>query len=218
MIKSESIKELLTALAKAQGKISAAKKDSTNPHFKSKYSDLASCWDAIREPLSSNGLSLSQWVSTSEKGINLVTMLGHSSGEWITSEANFPVKDPGNPQAVGSSISYARRYCLSAAISLVSDDDDGNAGAQDKVSPERQITRSPSTLPKAAKISEEQVSVLVSRAAALSVTEAQLVASDHLKRPLIEWDVPAYAKAMAQLDAKETNLRIAKEQAELAKG
>jgi hypothetical protein len=212
MIKSESIKELLTALAKAQGKISAAKKDSTNPHFKSKYSDLASCWDAIREPLSSNGLSLSQWVSTSEKGINLVTMLGHSSGEWITSEANFPVKDPSNPQAVGSSLSYARRYCLSAAISLVSDDDDGNAGAQEKAQAPVFVPKKP------AKINDEQISDLLGRAAALNVTEAQLVASDHLKRPLVEWDLPAYVKAKAQLEAKETNLRIAKEQAELAKG
>jgi hypothetical protein len=217
MIKSESIKELLTALAKAQGKISAAKKDSTNPHFKSKYSDLASCWDAIREPLSSNGLSLSQWVSTSEKGINLITMLGHSSGEWISSEANFPVKDPSNPQAVGSSISYARRYCLSAAISLVSDDDDGNAGAQDRATPERQITRAPTTLPKPALINNTQIVDLISQAATLNVSEAQLIASNQGK-PLEEWDVPAYAKAKAQLHAKETNLRIAKEQAELAKG
>jgi hypothetical protein len=216
MIKSESIKELLTALAKAQGKISAAKKDSTNPHFKSKYADLASCWEAIKEPLSTNGLSLSQWVSSSDKGLNLITMLGHSSGEYIYSEYSMPSGQ--TSQAIGSAITYARRYALSAAVGLVADeDDDANAATDYQKQPKP--AASPVFVPKKpAKISEEQVSALVSRAAALSVTEAQLVASDHLKRPLIEWDVPAYAKAMAQLDAKETNLRIAKEQAELAKG
>jgi hypothetical protein len=122
MIKSESIKELLTALAKAQGKISAAKKDSTNPHFKSKYADLASCWEAIKEPLSVNGLSLSQWVSNSEKGLNLITMLGHSSGEYIYSEYSMPSGQ--TSQAIGSAITYARRYALSAAVGLVADDDD----------------------------------------------------------------------------------------------
>jgi hypothetical protein len=120
---------------------------------------------------------------------------------------------------MGSSITYARRYCLSAAIGLVADeDDDGNAASQAKPSPERQITRAPTTLPQPATITDIQIIELVSQAAGLNVSEAQLVASDSLKRPLEKWDVPAYAKAKAQLHAKETNLRIAKEQAELAKG
>ena len=198
MIKSESIKELLTALAKAQGKISAAKKDSTNPHFKSKYSDLASCWDAIREPLSSNGLSLSQWVSTSEKGINLITMLGHSSGEWISSEANFPVKDPGNPQAVGSSISYARRYCLSAAISLVSDDDDGNAGAQEKQAPKPAYV--PPASPALPKITKAQYKELLDLTISLGFNEDALIASDRKKRQPDDWTSETYVEIKARLE------------------
>jgi hypothetical protein len=199
MIKSESIKELLTALAKAQGKISAAKKDSTNPHFQSKYSDLASCWDAIREPLSTNGLSLSQWVSTSDKGINLITMLGHSSGEWISSEANFPVKDPGNPQAVGSSISYARRYCLSAAISLVSDDDDGNAGAQEKQASKPAYVPPPS--PPVPKITQAQYKELLNLAVELGFDEASLILADKQKKQPDEWTAHTYADIKARLTA-----------------
>jgi len=205
MIKSESIKELLTALAKAQGKISAAKKDSTNPHFKSKYSDLASCWDAIREPLSSNGLSLSQWVSTSEKGINLITMLGHSSGEWITSEANFPVKDPSNPQAVGSSISYARRYCLSAAISLVSDDDDGNAGAQEKQASKPAYVPPAPPVPK---ITKAQYKELLDLAISLGFDEDRLIQADKQKRQPDEWTASTYVDIKTRLTALKNSKEV----------
>jgi hypothetical protein len=86
-----------------------------------------------------------------------------------------------------------------------------------KKQPERQITRAPSTLSKPATITGVQIVELVSQAAALNVSEAQLIASNQGKA-LEDWDVPAYAKAKAQLHAKETNQRIAKEQAELAKG
>jgi hypothetical protein len=205
MIKSESIKELLTALAKAQGKISAAKKDSTNPHFKSKYADLASCWEAIKEPLSTNGLSLTQWVSPSERGVSITTFLGHSSGEWLSSEATFPVKDAGNPQSMGSSITYARRYCLSAAIGLVADeDDDGNAASQAKPSPERQITRAPSTLPTAKKpelISKAQYQILVDLAQRLGMNEQKMIeGAGKGKENPEDWDLTFFASMRLRLE------------------
>jgi hypothetical protein len=191
MIKSESIKELLTALAKAQGKISAAKKDATNPHFKSKYADLASCWEAIKEPLSSNGLSITQWVSPSEKGVSVVTLLGHSSGEWLSSEATFPVKDAGNPQSMGSSITYARRYCLSAAIGLVADDDDdGNAASQAKPS---------YVAPKKPMMTKDQYKELLALAISLGFTEEHLIASDKQKRQPDDWTASTYVDLKTRL-------------------
>jgi hypothetical protein len=204
MIKSESIKELLTALAKAQGKISAAKKDSTNPHFKSKYADLASCWEAIKESLSSNGLSLTQWVSPSERGVSITTFLGHSSGEWLSSEATFPVKDQSNPQSMGSSITYARRYCLSAAIGLVADeDDDGNAASQAK----------PAYVPPAppipiAKITKAQYKELLDLAIELGFDEDRLIQADKQKKQPDEWTASTYVDIKTRLTALKNSKEV----------
>ncbi len=130
-MQSESIKELAGALSKAQGAMKGAVKDSANPFFKSKYADLASVWDACREPLSSNGLSVLQTTSFDEKGIKLVTMLLHTSGEWVSGELPVkPVKD--DPQGMGSAMTYTRRYGLSAIVGIAPEDDDGNAASGKK--------------------------------------------------------------------------------------
>jgi len=123
---SEQINELATALAKAQGKIVGALKDSANPFFKSKYADLASCWDACREQLTSNGLSVMQFTETVENGLAVTTRLAHASGQWVESTLIVHPKDDG-PQAAGSAITYARRYGLAAIVGLAQVDDDGNA-------------------------------------------------------------------------------------------
>lgn len=128
---SESINELAAALAKAQAQIQPAKKENVNPAFKSKYADLASVWDACREPLTANGLSVVQMpTDNAEPGrVALVTTLLHSSGQWISSMVSTRiVKD--DPQGVGSALTYLRRYALSAMVGVAPDDDDGNAASQ----------------------------------------------------------------------------------------
>src|SRR5271167_2147554 len=105
---SEQLGDLATALAKAQGEITGALKDSANPFFKSKYADLASCWDACRSALSKNGLAVSQFPTTQDGGTYLVTTLMHTSGQWMRSSlAVSPTAD--TPQAMGSALTYARR-------------------------------------------------------------------------------------------------------------
>jgi len=129
MQQSELINELATALAKAQGEITGALKDSANPFFKSKYADLASCWDACRSALSKNGLAILQAPSTTENGhLNLATTLMHSSGQWMRSELSVTPKDD-SPQAFGSALTYARRYALTAMVGVAQVDDDGNAAS-----------------------------------------------------------------------------------------
>lgn len=129
MQQSESIKEIAAALAKAQGEIKGAVKDSTNPHFKSKYADLASVWDACRAALSKNGLAVFQTTETTADGIFLVTTLAHASGEWM--RGTFPVQPVQNtPQGVGSALTYARRYALAAMVGVAPEDDDGNAASE----------------------------------------------------------------------------------------
>jgi hypothetical protein len=124
MNQSEQINELMAALAKAQGQMRAAIKDSTNPHFKSRYADLASVWDACREPLSNNGLAVTQTVQCDGDKQFLVTMLGHASGQWIKSLICLPIQKPG-PQELGSCLSYCRRYGLASMVGVFQDDDDG---------------------------------------------------------------------------------------------
>lgn len=138
MNKSESIAALTAALAKAQGEIKGALKDAANPFFRSTYADLQSVWDAIRGPLSANGIAVMQFPEEGEHGLSVYTLMSHESGEWVASsllvrpgytdkEGNFvPLSDP---QAMGSAITYARRYALQAVAGVAPMDDDGNAAS-----------------------------------------------------------------------------------------
>lgn len=128
--RSEQLNELAAALAKAQGKMDSASKDSSNPHFQSKYASLASCWEACREPLSANGLAVVQRVKQATGQVVVVeTLLLHASGQWLKQDVRLPVDKP-TAQSVGSAITYARRYGLTAMVGIApDDDDDGNAAS-----------------------------------------------------------------------------------------
>jgi hypothetical protein len=125
-MQSESIAALAAALSKAQADITGALKDSSNPFYKSRYADLASCWDACRKQLAANGLCVIQTTNTTDAGVVLVTTLAHSSGEWMRGVLPVVTKDNG-PQAQGSGITYARRYALAAIVGLAQIDDDAEA-------------------------------------------------------------------------------------------
>ena len=121
-------KELYTALSNAQGKIENAKKTSLNPHFKSKYTDLAAVWDACREAMTSEGLAVIQLPCEAPPGqVGLVTIITHKSGQSLQEKFFMPVAQPNNPQAVGSALTYAKRYALLGAAGIAPEDDDGNA-------------------------------------------------------------------------------------------
>lgn len=131
MNQSEQINELASALAKAQGEIKPALKDSSNPFFKSKYADLASIWEACKTPLTKNGLAVLQSMDSRDGDMMLITTLVHSSGQWMKSVMPIRVKaateKQNEIQMLGSAITYMRRYCLAALVGVTTDDDDGNA-------------------------------------------------------------------------------------------
>jgi len=129
-IKTEkSIKNIATALSKAQVVMRGAKKDSKNLFFKSSYSSLASVFEAIREPFTSNGLAVSQLMDVRDDGRTvIITKLMHVSGESIESKMLLP--EIIDPQKLGSAISYYRRYSLMAIAAIPSEDDDGNEAAK----------------------------------------------------------------------------------------
>jgi hypothetical protein len=137
---SQELDKLAGALVKAQSAMKAAVKDSTNPHFKSKYADLASVWDACREPLTKNGLAVVQlpgFERLDEGSVaTLTTMLLHESGQWIRETAKAPLTKA-DAQGVGSVLTYLRRYSLAAVASVAPEDDDGNAGSHRQETHER---------------------------------------------------------------------------------
>jgi hypothetical protein len=126
---SETISQLATALAKAQGEIDDATKKGINPAFRSKYADLAAVRGVIREPLAVNDLSIMQFPRTIQGGVEVETMIVHKSGEFMSETLFMPVNKY-DAHGIGSGITYARRYGLMSLLCLAADDDDGNAAVE----------------------------------------------------------------------------------------
>lgn len=140
----ENLNELAAALAKAQGKILPAPKDSDNPYFKSKYASLPAVREAIREAFSENGLSVVQMPSVEDGQLKLRTLLLHSSGQSLDCGTLAAEVDLTNPQKAGSAVTYFRRYSLSALSGCVADEDDDAEAVRQapkaKPAPKKQLT------------------------------------------------------------------------------
>ena len=133
-MQSEQVNDLAEALAKAQGSMRGAKKSADNPFFKSKYADLSEVWEACREALSSNGLSVTQTTNILDGQMVMETTLLHSSGQWL--KGVYPIKPTkDDPQGMGSAITYCRRYSLAAMVGVAQEDDDGNAASAQPINP-----------------------------------------------------------------------------------
>lgn len=141
---SDSIKQIAEALVSAQKEIKFAAKDSTNPHFKSKYANINSVIEAVKAPLNNNNIAILQSLSPSDDNkLHLTTRLIHSSGEWIEDTAVCPIQKQ-DPQGLGSAISYIRRYSISSLCALYADDDDGQSAALNAADYLQRITQSQS--------------------------------------------------------------------------
>ena len=143
MKKSESIKNIAGALVTFQATVSKVAKESSNPFFKSKYASLANILNTIQKPLSECGLAISQFPDENA----LTTIIVHAeSGEWMESSYVMPVAKQNDPQAMGSAMTYARRYALGSILNLnIDDDDDGEKamGRQEQaVRAKRPLTQS----------------------------------------------------------------------------
>jgi hypothetical protein len=148
MTRSESIAALAKALAAAQRELEGASKDATNPHFKSKYADLAAVWESCQKVLPKNGIAVIQPVSVVNGEVVVTTMLVHESGEFISCELPL-VPSQSTPQAVGSAITYGRRYGLSAMVGVAPEDDDGNAASAGDKTPFVRPNPTPLVTPRA---------------------------------------------------------------------
>lgn len=122
-----NVKNIASALVKAQKAFGPALKSSTNPHFKSKYADLAACVEAVIDGLNANGIFLAQVCHESADGVIVETQLIHESGESFSAGKLHVPASKQDPQGYGSALTYARRYSLMAACGIAPEDDDGNA-------------------------------------------------------------------------------------------
>ena len=127
---SELQKQACAAFVKAQKGFAPALKQSTNPHFRSKYVDLAGCVEAVIDALNSNGLALQQFSHERDGGVAIETRLIHESGEVIDCGVLFVPATKQDAQGYGSALTYARRYSLVAACGIAPEDDDGNKAAK----------------------------------------------------------------------------------------
>jgi hypothetical protein len=126
------MKNIASALVKAQLEMIAPKKGSVNPFFKNKYADLNDVLQAVVPALNNNGIVLLQPLVNID-GKNFVkTVLMHESGEIFESLAEIFCKNTNDAQAYGSGVTYARRYSLSSICGIGSEDDDAQKAVQSK--------------------------------------------------------------------------------------
>ena len=124
------MQKIATALVKAQKAFGPALKSSTNPHFKSRYADLAACVEAVIDALNDNGIALVQHSHECADGIIIETIFIHESGEMISGGKLHVPATKQDAQGYGSAMTYARRYSLQAACGIAPEDDDGNQASR----------------------------------------------------------------------------------------
>ncbi len=190
MNRSETIAKLAKSLVLFNSEVNKIAKDADNPFFKNNYATLDTIIDEIRPILSKHGLSIMQIPSGDGQNVTLKTLLLHESGEWLESDelTMKPVKN--DPQAIGSCITYARRYSLAAFLSLnTGEDDDGNGATygKDKPKPNKgnsgQVPIKPQGGGGNGKASEKQMKMIhakIAHVATLTQTDKQTV-EDTLK-------------------------------------
>jgi hypothetical protein len=159
------MKAIASALVKAQREFGPALKSSTNPHFRSKYADLAACIEAVIGSLNNQGIYLMQLTEEHEGGVKVSTVFIHESGEQLSGGSLFMPATKQDAQGFGSALSYARRYSLMAACGIAPEDDDGNQATKSapvaqaiKATPKPQVDadNKPAQLPPVVKGKESQ--------------------------------------------------------------
>lgn len=144
-MESTSVKFISAALSIAQKNIKLPEKDKKGA--RAKYADLASCFDAIKEPFGENGLSFGQPLIYVDGEPYLYTIIRHSSGEWIKSKAKlipYKIATTQEMQSFGGQLTYMRRYMLTSMLGLIGADEDKDAQDCDqKTESSRDIYKKP---------------------------------------------------------------------------
>jgi len=134
------MQQIATALVKAQKAFAPALKTATNPHYKTKYADLAACIEAVVDALNANGIALVQRTHDSDNGVAIETMFIHESGETVSGGILHVPASKQDPQGYGSALTYARRYSLMSACGIAPEDDDANQALPSPAKPAPRVT------------------------------------------------------------------------------
>ena len=146
------MKEIASALVKAQKEFGPALKSSTNPAFRSRYADLSACVEAVIDALNNNDIFMMQPTHECDNGVIVETIFIHSSGEQISSGKLHVPATKHDAQGYGSALTYARRYSLMTACGIAPEDDDGNSAAKPKAAPAKPAAQPAKASPPPAKI------------------------------------------------------------------
>jgi hypothetical protein len=146
------MKEIASALVKAQKEFGPALKSSTNPAFRSRYADLSACVEAVIDALNNNDIFMMQPTHECDNGVIVETIFIHSSGEQISSGKLHVPATKHDAQGYGSALTYARRYSLMTACGIAPEDDDGNSASKPKAAPAKPAAAPAKASPPPAKI------------------------------------------------------------------
>jgi hypothetical protein len=135
------MKEIASALVKAQKEFGPALKSSTNPAFRSRYADLSACVEAVIDALNNNDIFMMQPTHECDNGVIVETIFIHSSGEQISSGKLHVPATKHDAQGYGSALTYARRYSLMTACGIAPEDDDANSAAKPKAAPAKPVAQ-----------------------------------------------------------------------------
>jgi hypothetical protein len=198
------MKTLFSALAGAQSQLKAALKDSTNPHFKSRYADLESVIEAMRVPFAANGLAFMQSVSDDSQFLK--TIIVHESGENFTTQVPLIITK-NDMQGVGSAITYARRYGLAAACGISQTDDDAESCVERPKTLNhpyaKEMSKNPFDVPKAVLPASKPAPVATPKTDKISAELAkELGTPEVITRPVFERTNPRAVSAVKEALSK----------------
>jgi hypothetical protein len=189
---------IASALVKAQKAFGPALKQSNNPHFKSRYADLATCVEAVIDSLNENGIALIQQTHECDSGVIVETLFVHESGETFSAGKLHVPSSKHDAQGYGSALTYARRYSLMAACGIAPEDDDGNAAT---AAPPARRTAAPAA-PAPQTASKLDVETIEKLAKAKGV-ETSAICAAYKIASLSELPVTKVQEAIARLQSKE---------------
>lgn len=191
------MKEISAALVRAQKAFGPALKQSANPHFRSKYADLATCVEAVIDALNDNGIALIQQTSECDTGVIVETVFIHESGETYSAGKLHVPASKHDAQGYGSALTYARRYSLMAACGIAPEDDDGNAATA--APPARRAATA--ATPPAPKVTDLEVGTIAKLAEAKGVDVAAICKAYGIAT-LSDMPMAKAPEAIARLQAK----------------
>jgi hypothetical protein len=215
------MKNICSALVQAQRGFAPALKTSVNPHFRSKYVDLAGCIEAVVDALNAAGIALIQRTSEDSTGVTVETVFVHESGEMMECGKLHVPASKQDAQGYGSALTYARRYSLMAAAGIAPEDDDGNGARKAKEDEEKAKAEAKTPAPKVSAtktdlVPPHRMNVIADVAAAVN----ERMSADDVIGAVAEYsgitDVEEKMTLWGMLDSKTRS--TIKKQAELTKG